>query len=82
MTDFRALLHALTEAGVDVILIGGVAATSHGSSRLTRDVDVVYRRTPENIARLVTALTPFQPYFVARLRVSRSDGTARRSRMG
>ena len=62
MTDFRALLHALTEAGVDVILIGGVAATSHGSSRLTRDVDVVYRRTPENIARLVTALTPFQPY--------------------
>jgi hypothetical protein len=62
MTDFKALLRALSEGGVEFILIGGAAATVHGSSRLTRDVDVVYRRTRENIARLVTALTPYQPY--------------------
>ena len=62
MTDFKALLRALTEAGVEFILVGGAAATVHGSSRLTRDVDVVYRRTRENIARLATALTPYQPY--------------------
>jgi hypothetical protein len=62
MTDFKALLRTLTEGGVEFILIGGVAATVHGSSRLTRDVDVVYRRTRENIGRLVTALLPYQPY--------------------
>ncbi len=62
MTDFKALLRALGEGGVEFILIGGAAATVHGSSRLTRDVDVVYCRTSENIARLVAALTPYQPY--------------------
>jgi predicted nucleotidyltransferase len=62
MTDFKALLRALTDGGVEFILIGGAAATVHGSARLTRDVDVVYRRTPENIARLAAALTPYQPY--------------------
>lgn len=62
MTDFKALLRALSEGGVEFILIGGAAATVHGSSRLTRDVDVVYRRTRENMARLVAALTPYRPY--------------------
>lgn len=62
MTDFKALLRALTEGGVEFILVGGVAATVHGSARLTRDVDIVYRRTHANIDRLVTALTPYQPY--------------------
>ena len=62
MTDFKALLRALAEGGVEFILIGGAAATVHGSSRLTRDVDIVYRRTRDNMARLVAALTPYQPY--------------------
>ncbi len=43
-------------------MIGGTAAAVHGSSRLTRDVDVVYRRTPGNIARLAAALAPHAPY--------------------
>jgi predicted nucleotidyltransferase len=62
MTDFKALLRALAEGGVECILIGGVAAAVHGSTRLTLDVDVVYRRSPENIERLVLALTPYRPY--------------------
>ena len=61
-TDFKAILRALTEGGVEFIVVGGVAATVHGSARLTRDIDAVYRRTPENIGRLVAALTPYQPY--------------------
>ena len=44
------------------MLVGGVAATVHGSARLTLDVDVVYRRTPENLGRLVEALAGHQPY--------------------
>jgi hypothetical protein len=62
VTDFAGLIHALVDAGVDAILVGGVAATIHGSARLTRDVDVVYSRRPDNIARVVTALAPFAPY--------------------
>lgn len=42
MTDFAALLKALSNAGADFILVGGSAAVVHGSSRLTEDIDVVY----------------------------------------
>ena len=38
-TDFEATLRALTDGGVEFIVVGGVAATVHGSARLTRDVD-------------------------------------------
>ncbi|MBD0326515.1 MAG: hypothetical protein ICV68_08785 [Pyrinomonadaceae bacterium] len=62
MTDFRALISLLAAARVEFIIVGGAAATAHGSARLTRDLDVVYRRTPENIARLVRALAPYEPY--------------------
>jgi len=62
VTDFAGLIRALADGGVDCILVGGVAATIHGSARLTRDVDVVYARRPDNIARIVAALGPFEPY--------------------
>ena len=62
MTDFVKLLGALTDADVDFILVGGVAATVHGSSRLTQDVDVVYARTSSNLERVVAALAPLRPY--------------------
>jgi hypothetical protein len=62
MTDFKALLRTLRGAEVDVILVGGVAATVHGSARLTLDLDVVYRRDPANMQRLALALTPYHPY--------------------
>ncbi len=62
MTDFKALLRVLSEAGVEYVLIGGVAAAVHGAARATFDLDVVYRRTPENVGRLVLALTPYHPY--------------------
>lgn len=62
MTDFKLLLRALVDNGVDFILVGGLAAAAHGSSRDTRDVDVVYRRTTENIQRLARALQPLSPY--------------------
>ncbi len=62
MTDFKALLRILSEAGVECIIIGGVAAAVHGAARATFDLDIVYRRTPENVRRLVLALTPHHPY--------------------
>lgn len=62
MTLFDRLLTALTESGVEFIVIGGAAGTAHGSARFTRDLDIVYSRSAGNIARLVTALEPFAPY--------------------
>ncbi len=62
MMQFEPLLAALVGSHVEFILVGGVAATVHGSARLTQDVDVVYRRTPENLAKLVRALADHAPY--------------------
>lgn len=62
MTDLAALIRLLAHHHIDFILVGGVAATAHGSSRLTQDLDVVYRRTPENLSRLAACLASHEPY--------------------
>lgn len=62
MTDFRALIRALCESEVRFVLVGGVAATVHGSARLTQDVDIVYARDAENLGRVARALAPLKPY--------------------
>jgi predicted nucleotidyltransferase len=62
MTDVERLLRALAQGGVEFILVGGVAATAHGSARLTQDVDVVYSRSTDNLSRIVSALAPHSPY--------------------
>jgi predicted nucleotidyltransferase len=62
MIDFKRLLGTLGASGVSFVIIGGVAATVHGSSRLTTDLDIVYERSPENLQRLVNALAAMEPY--------------------
>src|SRR4051794_4472326 len=61
-TAFRELLRRLSETGVECIVVGGVAAFAHGSARLTVDLDIVYRRTQENIRRITDCLKPLHPY--------------------
>ncbi len=61
MTEYDKILGVLVSAGVEFIIVGGAAATAHGSAQLTEDLDVVYSRRKENIKRLVDALKPFQP---------------------
>ena len=60
--NFGALLRTLDAGAVEFILVGGLAAAAHGAARATYDVDVLYRRTSENVARLVTSLAPLKPY--------------------
>ena len=62
MTDFPNLLRLLCEHEVEFIIVGGAAAVIHGSSRLTQDLDVVYRRNSQNMTRLARALREQSPY--------------------
>lgn len=51
--DLPALLAALCDAGVEFIVVGGAAAVIQGAPITTNDLDIVHRRTPENVARLL-----------------------------
>lgn len=73
-TDFEALLQLLIDAGVEFILVGGLAAVGHGLGLLTHDVDVVYRRSSQNFERLARALAPIKPYRAVERRASLSPG--------
>jgi hypothetical protein len=52
--EFRPteLLQALAGAGVDFVVIGGIAAVAHGSARLTQDLDITYAQDPSNLRTL------------------------------
>ena len=61
-TDFPSAIEVLADGNVEFIIVGGLAATVHGSARLTQDLDIVYRRTSDNLSRLAKALAPHKPY--------------------
>ena len=54
--NLGAILEGLVRAGVDFILVGGLAAVVQGAPLTTMDVDIVHSQTPENIARLMAYL--------------------------
>lgn len=62
MINLQEVLRLLERGAVEFIVVGGVAAAAHGSARSTTDLDIVYRRTAENLARLVSTLAPHEPY--------------------
>lgn len=51
----------LGKHGVEFMVIGGAAAVLWGSPLPTFDVDLCYRRTPENLRRLADALRELHP---------------------
>ena len=61
MTDFEALIRRLGAADIRFVLIGGFAGTILGSPRTTVDLDIVYARDEENLARLASALESLRP---------------------
>jgi predicted nucleotidyltransferase len=54
-------IEALCDAGVEFVVIGGVAAALHGGAIVTFDLDIFYFRDDLNLQRLVNALAPFHP---------------------
>lgn len=71
--DPEAILRTLLENEVEFVLIGGVAATLHGSNLRTGDVDVCPERGTANLQRLARVLRDLE----ARVRAEGvSDGLA------
>jgi hypothetical protein len=56
------ILRELTAAGVELIVVGGSAAILGGAFIVTEDLDIVHRRTPENVARLLAWLLAHGAY--------------------
>ncbi len=67
------LVQALTQAEVDFIIIGGVAAILHGSSQVTVDLDIAAPLDPANLRRLLRALEPFSPVHATRPELRLAD---------
>ncbi|MBT8366878.1 MAG: hypothetical protein KJP23_19490 [Deltaproteobacteria bacterium] len=54
--DLSAILEGLTKAGIDFILVGGLAAVVQGAPVTTMDVDIVHNQSPKNISKLLAFL--------------------------
>jgi hypothetical protein len=65
-----ALLLALHDAGVEFIVVGGLAAVINGSPVNTYDVDVVHRRTSENVDRILPVLDALDAVYSVQLLLS------------
>ena len=69
--EFRpaALLKRLVAHGVDFVVVGGIAMVSHGSARITQDLDICYATDAANLEALGAALVQLG----ARLRGAEDD---------
>ena len=54
--DAERIFEQLARHGVDFVLVGGMAAQTHGNTRMTNDVDLIPEPDPRNLARLARAL--------------------------
>ncbi len=54
--DPAAIFRVLESHGVEYVLIGGLAASLHGSPHVTTDVDITPRADRQNLERLAEAL--------------------------
>jgi hypothetical protein len=50
------IIEQLNAAGVEYVIIGGIAATLHGCPEQTYDLDILYKSSPENRRKLLKAL--------------------------
>lgn len=60
MVNPALIIRELNRAGIDYIVIGGVAATLHGCPEQTYDLDILYAPTAENRLRLLRALAAIE----------------------
>lgn len=61
MQTLSNLLQRLADSGVDFVIIGGFAGVLHGSSLVTRDLDICAVLTSENVEKLRESLKDLNP---------------------
>ena len=61
MSELNRLLQRLIEADVEFVIVGGFGGVLHGSSLVTRDLDVCALLTPTNVEKLRAAFREFNP---------------------
>ena len=61
MTDLNRLLQRLGDADLDFVIVGGFAAVLHGSTLLTRDLDICAPLSAENVGELRRMLRELEP---------------------
>ena len=54
--DAQRIFEELARHEVNFVLVGGLAAQTHGNTRMTNDVDVIPEPDPANLDRLASAL--------------------------
>ena len=57
--DFEELLRLFEEQAVDYMIVGGYAVAWHGYPRFTKDLDIFFLASSDNVCRLRRALTAF-----------------------
>ena len=60
--SFASMLSGLTKKKVRFVVVGGVAAAAHGSSRVTNDLDICYDAEAVNIGALASVLAGWKAY--------------------
>jgi hypothetical protein len=70
--DFRDMLSALNEAGVEFLIVGAYALAAHGLPRATGDIDIWVRPSESNARHVWEALRAFR---APTSRISCSDFT-------
>jgi predicted nucleotidyltransferase len=55
--NFEEIIRYFCSEGVEFVIIGGLAASLHGSSYITVDTDLCYNRSTQNLDRIARALT-------------------------
>ena len=55
--DLQEFFQLLNENNVDYVIVGGYAVAFHGYIRATKDIDILFNNTKENISLLLKALT-------------------------
>lgn len=61
MNDLNQLIQRLCDADIEFVIVGGFAAMLHGSSLVTRDLDVCAVLTAENVRKLRLAFQDAHP---------------------
>jgi len=61
VSDLQSLLHRLSRAGVDFVIVGGYAGIVHGCTYVTQDIDICCDFSSANLLTLQQALNDVHP---------------------